>query len=164
MIVDILLVLSLVGAVFTGFRRGFLQTLFSTVGYIGGGLLGLSLALHFAADVQSALNKFLAVVLAIFLVAEVGRRFLGYLAKFFRTRILWSPLRFIDSLAGVLLELIRVTVISYLLISVILWSPWTMARNAVSESRIYPMITERMPQVLVQLRADIEKNLQATGL
>ena len=164
MIVDILLLLSAFGAIISGFRRGFLHTLFSTVGYIGGGVLGLALALHFAADVQSALNRFIAVILSIFIVAEVGRRLLGYLAKFFRTRIMWSPLRLIDSLAGVILEMIRVTVISYLLISVILWSPWSTARTAVAESRIYPMITERMPQVLVQLRSDIEKNLKITGL
>ncbi len=164
MIVDILLLLFAFGAVITGFRRGFLQTLFSTVGYVGGGVLGLALSLHFAADMQSALNRFLAVVLSIFIVAEIGRRVFGSLAKFFRTRIMWSPVRFLDSLAGVLLELIRVTVISYLLISVILWSPWSMARNAVSESRIYPMITERMPQVLVNLRTEIEKNLKITGL
>lgn len=164
MIVDILLLLSAFGAIISGFRRGFLHTLFSTVGYIGGGVLGLALALHFAADVQSALNRFIAVILSIFIVAEVGRRLLGYLAKFFRTRIMWSPLRLIDSLAGVILEMIRVTVISYLLISVILWSPWSTARTAVAESRIYPKITERMPQVLVQLRSDIEKNLKITGL
>jgi len=161
MFVDAVLVVLALLAVMTGFRRGFLQTVFSTIGYIGGGVLGLALALQFAADVHSAINRFGATVLAIFIMAELGRRLLGAAAKFFRARILWNPLRFIDSLAGVVLELLRVTVISYLVISVILWSPWGVARTAVSESTIYPKINEKMPTFVTHLRAEIEKNLNA---
>lgn len=161
MFVDAVLVILAILAVMTGFRRGFLHTVFSTVGYIGGGILGLALALQFAADVHSAINRFGATVLAIFIMAELGRRLLGALAKFFRTRLLWGPLRFIDSLAGVVLELLRVTVISYLVISVILWSPWSAARSAVSESTIYPKINENMPTFVTHLRAEIEKNLNS---
>jgi len=161
MLVDaVLIILAVLGAI-TGYRRGFLHTLFSTIGYIGGGVAGLALALEFAADVQSAINRFGATVLAIFIVAELGRRLFGALAKFFRARLLWSPLRFIDSLAGVVLELLRVTVISYLVISVILWSPWSAARSAVSESTIYPKINEKMPAFVTHLRAEIEKNLDS---
>ncbi len=161
MLIDAVLIISLFLAVITGFRRGFLQAVFSTIGYIGGGVLGLALALRFVSDVHSALNRFGAVILAIFIMAELGRRLLGALASFFRARILWSPLRFIDSLAGVVLEVLRVTVISYLLISVILWSPWSAARSAVSQSTIYPKLNERMPAFVTQLRADIEKNLRS---
>ena len=161
MLVDAILIILAVLGVITGYRRGFLHTVFSTVGYIGGGVAGLALALEFAADVHSAINRFGATVLAIFIVAELGRRLFGALAKFFRARLLWSPLRFMDSIAGVVLELLRVTVISYLVISVILWSPWSAARNAVSESTIYPKINEKMPTFVTHLRAEIEKNLDS---
>lgn len=162
MIVDIVLVLLAVTAVVSGFRRGFLHTIFTTVGYIGGGVLGLVLSLHFVANVHSSLNRFLVIITAIFLMAELGRRILGSVANFFRTKILWAPFRFIDSLAGVILELIRVAILAYLLISVILWSPWASARNAVSESTIYPKLTKAMPHIFSQLRADIEKKLSIT--
>ena len=162
MIVDIVLVLLAITAVVSGYRRGFLHTIFTTVGYIGGGILGLVLSLHFVANVQSSVNRFLLTIIAIFLMAELGRRILGSVAKFFRTKILWAPFRFIDSLAGVILELIRVAILAYLLISVILWSPWPSARNAVSESTIYPKLTKAMPHIFSQLRADIEKKLSIT--
>lgn len=157
MIVDILLVLMAFGAVISGYRRGFLQTLFSTIGYIGGGILGLALALNFSSKVHSSVNRFLLVIFAIFLMAEIGRRLFGSLAKFFRARLLWSPFRFIDSLAGVALELARVIIFAYLLISVALWSPWAFARHAVAQSTIYPRMQKQMPHVLDQLRKDIEK-------
>lgn len=162
MIVDIVIVLLAITAVVSGYRRGFLHTIFTTVGYIGGGVLGLVLSLHFVANVQSSINRFLVTIIAIFLMAELCRRILGSVAKFFRTKILWAPFRFIDSLAGIILELIRVAILAYLLISVILWSPWASARNAVSESTIYPKLTKAMPHIFSQLRADIEKKLSIT--
>ena len=161
MLVDAVLVILLLLAMIAGFRRGFLQTVFSTIGYIGGGVLGLALALHFAADVHSTFNRIGAIILAIFLMAEVGRRLLGALANFFRARILWTPFRFIDSLAGVLLELLRVAVISYLVITVMLWSPWRGVRSAVAQSTIYPILNERMPAFVTQLRVEVERSLKA---
>lgn len=159
MIVDGILILAAVGAVITGFRRGFLRSLFSTVGYIGGGILGLSLGLDFTSKIHSSLNRFLLVFVAIFLFAEIGRRVLGMLATFFRARLLWAPLRFIDSIAGVALELVRVTIFSFLVITVALWSPWSYAKSAIAQSKIYPEMKKQMPHALDQLRADIEKKL-----
>ena len=117
MLVDLILLLLAGVALFTGFHRGFLRTLFSTVGYIGGGVLGLALSLHYLSKVGSQINKFALALAAIFLGAEIGRRICGSLAHFFRTKILWAPLRFIDSVAGAFLELIRTAILAYLLIS-----------------------------------------------
>lgn len=159
MLVDAILILAALSAVFTGFRRGFLHTLFSTIGYIGGGILGLGLGLNFTSRVHSSLNKILLVFFAIFIFAEIGRRIFGMLAKFFRARLLWAPLRFIDSIAGAALELVRVTIFAYLLISIALWSPWSIAKNSITESKIYPEMKKEMPAALDQLRAEIEKKL-----
>jgi len=159
MLVDAILILTAVGAIITGFRRGFLRSLFSTIGYIGGGILGLSLGLDFTSKIHSSLNRFLLVFFAIFILAEIGRRLLGMLATFFRARLLWAPLRFIDSVAGVALELVRVTIFAYLLITIALWSPWSFAKNAIAESKIYPEMKRQMPHALDQLRVDIEKKL-----
>ena len=159
MLVDGILILAALGAVITGFRRGFLQSLFSTIGYIGGGILGLSLGLDFTSRVHSSLNKFLLVFFAIFIFAEVGRRLFKMLAKFFRARLLWAPLRLIDSIAGIALELVRVTIFAYLLISIALWSPWSFAKHSIADSKIYSEMKKQMPHALDQLRADIEKKL-----
>ena len=159
MIIDALLVLAAVGAVFSGFRRGFLQSIFSTIGYIGGGVLGLWLGLAIAPKVH--LNKFLVLFFAIFLLAEIGRRILGMLAQFFRARLLWAPLRFIDSIAGVALELVRVTIFAYLIITLALMSPWTFARQSIAQSKIYPEMKKEMPRALDKLRVDIEQRLSA---
>lgn len=161
MLVDAILLLAAIGAVITGFRRGFLRSLFSTIGYIGGGILGLSLGLDLTSKVHSSLNRFLLVFVAVFLFAEIGRRLLGMLATFLRARLLWAPLRFIDSIAGIALELLRVTIFAYLLITLALWSPWSFAKSAIAHSKIYAEMKKEMPHVLDQLRVDIDKRLGA---
>ncbi len=157
MIVDLLLVLAAVGAAYAGFHRGFLQSIFSTIGYIGGGVLGLWFGLAIAPKVH--LNKFLILFVAIFLFAEIGRRILGTLAKFFRARLLWSPLRLIDSIAGVALELVRVAIFAYLVITLVLMSPWTFGKHSIAQSKIYPEMKRQMPHALDQLRVEIEKKI-----
>lgn len=162
MVIDIVLILGAVGAVFTGYQKGLLRSILATVGYVGGGVLGLVLALQFVENMHTNLNRFIAVIVAIFLMAEIGRRLARRLAKYFRTKIMWGPLRFIDSLLGVALELVRLAVISYLVISVLLWSPWQFARNQVADSLIYAKIVEYQPAFLDQLRETIDKKLSIT--
>lgn len=162
MLVDAAIVLIAIGAVITGYRRGFLHALLSTVGYIGGGILGLAIALKYSGQVENDIYRIGVIVMAIFVAGEIGRRIFGMLAKYFRTRILWAPLKFVDSLAGVALEVVRTTVVAYLVISVLLWSPWTSVRSAISESTIYPRIAKELPTPIRQLRSEIEKRLSLT--
>ncbi|MBC7463529.1 MAG: CvpA family protein [Actinobacteria bacterium] len=159
MIIDIILILCAAGAVFAGYQRGLLHTLLSTIGYIGGGVLGLLLALNFLDNVHTNFNRFMAVIIAIFLAAEIGRRLIGSLARYVRTRILWAPLRFLDSVGGVALELARLVVISYLVISALLWSPWQVARESVADSKIFAKVSEYQPKFVDQLRSEIDKKL-----
>ena len=159
MVIDLLLILSAAGAVFVGYQRGLLHSILSTVGYIGGGVAGLLLALKFLENVHSNFNRFAAVIIAIFIAAEIGRRVIGRLAKYFRTKILWAPLRFIDSLGGAALSLARLIFISYLVISALLWSPWQVARESAANSEIFAKMSEYQPKFMINLRAEIDKKL-----
>lgn len=164
MVIDLILILGAAGAVFTGYQKGLLQSLLSTVGYIGGGVLGLLLALNFLNNVHSNFNRFMAVIVAIFIVAEIGRRVAGWLAKYFRAKIMWAPLKFIDSLGGIALSLARLTFISYLVISALLWSPWQAARDSVAESKLFAKASEYQPKFMTDLRAEIDKKLSISLL
>ena len=157
MIVDVLISVVMFAAIFRGYKKGFLQTIFSTIGYIGGGVLGLALALRYADSLTSAVTKFLIAVLAIFIGAGIGQGILGSLAKVFRTKILWGPLRFIDSLLGVFLEALKAVLLLYLLLSLVAWSPWAGVSSAVKESKIYPRFSAQLPDAVTQLRTEIEK-------
>jgi uncharacterized membrane protein required for colicin V production len=58
--------------VISGFRNGLLQSIFKTVGYIAGGVLGLAISLEVVKNWQSNFAKVGAALLLIFLLAGIG--------------------------------------------------------------------------------------------
>lgn len=152
MFLDIALALLALGAVMRGYRSGFLATVFRTLGYIVGGVAGLYFSLQYVANWDSVIKQIGAVLVAIFLGAQAGLFIFGKAAKFFHARILWKPLKAIDSLAGVALELIRVLVIGYLVLTTMLWSPWGQVKEQINESQIYAQLDSHLPIVLTDLK------------
>jgi hypothetical protein len=152
MFVDIALALLALGAIKRGYSAGFLATIFRTLGYIIGGVGGLYYSLQLVASWDSLLRQVIALLVAIFLGAQVGFFIFGKVAKFFHTRLLWKPLKAIDSLAGVALELGRVVVIVYLVLTTLLWSPWSPVKDQINESQVYAQLDQRLPSVITDLR------------
>jgi hypothetical protein len=144
MFVDIALALLALGAIKRGYSAGFLATIIRTLGYIIGGVGGLYYSLQLVASWDSLLRQVIAVLVAIFVF--------GKAAKFFHARLLWKPLKAIDSLAGVALELGRVVVIVYLVLTTLLWSPWSPVKTQINESQIYAQLDERLPSVITDLK------------
>lgn len=152
MIVDIALALLALGAIKRGYSTGFLATIFRTLGYIVGGVAGLYFSLQFVASWDSIIKQIVAVLVAIFLGAQLGLFVFGKAAKFFHARLLWKPLKAIDSLAGVALELIRIVVIGYLVLTTLLWSPWSPVKSQINDSQIYAQLETHLPNVITDLK------------
>ena len=152
MIVDIALALLALGAIKRGYSTGFLATIFRTLGYIVGGVAGLYFSLQFVASWDSIIKQILAVLVAIFLGAQLGLFVFGKAANFFHARLLWKPLKAIDSLAGVALELIRMVVIGYLVLTTLLWSPWSPVKTQINDSQIYAQLDTHLPNVITDLK------------
>jgi len=152
MFVDIALALLALGAIKRGYDTGFLATILRTLGYIAGGVAGLYYSLQFVSSWDSLFRQVIAVLVAIFLSAQLGLFVFGKFAKFFHARLLWKPLKTIDSVAGMALELIRVVVIGYLVLTTLLWSPWSQVKTQINESQIYAQLDERLPSVITDLK------------
>jgi uncharacterized membrane protein required for colicin V production len=152
MFVDIALALLALGAIKRGYGTGFLATILRTLGYIAGGVAGLYYSLQFVSSWDSLFRQVIAVLVAIFLSAQLGLFVFGKFAKFFHARLLWKPLKTIDSVAGMALELIRVVVIGYLVLTTLLWSPWSQVKTQINESQIYAQLDERLPSVITDLK------------
>jgi uncharacterized membrane protein required for colicin V production len=152
MIVDIAIALLALGAIKRGYSTGFLATIFRTLGYIVGGVAGLYFSLQFVASWDSIIKQIVAVLVAIFLGAQLGLFVFGKAAKFFHARLLWKPLKAIDSLAGVALELIRIVVIGYLVLTTLLWSPWSPVKTQINDSQIYAQLDTHLPNLITDLK------------
>ena len=74
---DLIVILILFIAFYGGYKNGLIKSIFSTVGYIVGGVLGLAAAANYLSTWQSELQKVGLALLAIWLGSTLGEFLLG---------------------------------------------------------------------------------------
>ncbi len=74
---DLIVLISLLIAAISGFKLGFLQSLFKSIGYIAGGVLGVFIAANYLSNLDSILIKVLSSVVIILLSAVISQYVLG---------------------------------------------------------------------------------------
>ena len=150
MIVDLIIAVALLFSAVLGYRNGLIRTLFKLIGFVLGGVLGIYLSLKFSHDWSLDVKRIGFVIVSIvgggYLCSFIG----GWLAKGLRATIFRGPLAFLDSVAGAALELVRTIIALYLIATVLLWSPWQMAQNQISESKILPKVQPYIPGLITQ--------------
>lgn len=152
MIFDIIVVAAFFFEVRNGFRDGLVKSILKTVGYFAGAVAGLYLALQY--------DKGGWVVVAILIGAVIGTWCGWLLAKGLKFAILRGPLAWINSLAGALLQGLKVLLLAYLVGTVLLWAPWPPGQNALAESKVYLKINTYAPELIQKIREEIESQLQ----
>ena len=149
---DLLIVLILLISFYSGYKNGLIKTIFRTAGYIAGGVAGLALAVKYLATWESQTQKVALALLAVFIGASVGEFLLGKIGSLFRKVLFISPFRFIDSLLGALLSVIRTTFILSLVMIFLIFSRWDLAEEYVKPSIGYKLIEAQLPSVLMTLK------------
>ena len=149
---DLLIVLVLLTAFYSGYKNGLIKTIFRTAGYIAGGIAGLAFAVEYLATWESPSQKAVLASFAVFIGASLGEFLLGKIGSLFRKVLFISPFRFIDSLLGALLSVIRTTFILSLIIIFLIFSRWDLAEKYVKPSTGYKLIEAQLPSVLITLK------------
>ena len=149
---DLLLVLALMIAFYSGYKNGLIKTIFRTTGYIAGGVAGLALAVKYLATWESQSQKVVLALLAVFIGASLGEFLLGKVGSLFRKVLFIPPIKFIDSLLGAFVSLIRASFILCLIVIFLIFSRWDMAEKYVKPSVSYQVIEAQLPAVLTTLK------------
>ncbi len=139
----------------SGFRNGLLQSIFKTVGYIAGGVLGLAISLEVIKNWQSNFAKVGAALLLIFLLAGIGEFLLGKIGMGIHKKILFGPFKLADSLLGAALSLIRTIVVIYLVAILLIASPWGWADKNIQESKFYTTIDKNLPKIITDYKPKV---------
>ncbi len=151
--VDALFVLATVLSFFQGWRAGLLSTLFTFVGYIGGGLLGLIFGLqHFHAH---GVSKFLFLFLAVTVGSALGEMIFKKIGSLFRNKILFAPFTWIDSILGAAFSILRTLIMLVILGHLLLITPWSWVHD-IPKSQIYSKLNAQAPAII----SDITKRAQ----
>lgn len=142
---DIFVLIIFIVSAYGGYRKGFIKSIFSTIGYIVGGVLGLVTVLQYLSTWQSDFQKAALVLLAIFLGATVGEYLLGKIGSLFRKVLFVPPFKIIDSLVGAALSLIRAVFILSMIAILLDFSRWSFVEQHVNTSFSYQTLQSKLP-------------------
>jgi len=157
---DLLIVLVLLIAFYSGYKNGLIKTIFRTAGYIAGGVAGLALAVKYLATRESQTQKVAFALLAVFIAASVGEFLLGKIGSLFRKILFVQPFKFIDSLLGAGLSTLRAVFILYLVATLLVFSTWNSGDNYIKPSKLYDYADSHLPSVMNEVKSEIVKLLE----
>ena len=157
---DLFVILILFIAIYGGYRNGLIKSIFSTIGYIAGGVLGLAAAANYLSTWQSELQKVGLALLAILLCATLGEFLLGKIGSLFRKVLFAPPFKLIDSLLGAGLSVARAAFVLYVVATLLVVSSWSLADDYIKPSKVYTYTESHLPLVMKEIRAEIEDLLQ----
>jgi len=141
----------------SGFKNGLIQSIFKTVGYIAGGVIGVAIAVEVMSKWSNTLAKAGGAIILILLIATAGELILGKVGLGFRKALLIAPLKLIDSLLGGLLSVFRTTFIAYLLAAILIATPWGFGDKYIKPSEFYAYTDSHLPKVITDIKLQADK-------
>ena len=150
---DLLVLIALLITAYGGFKNGFIQTVFKSIGYIAGGVAGVAIAVEVMSTWSSNLVKAAGAIILILLLATVGEFILGKIGLGLRKVLFISPLKFLDSLLGAALATLRTVFITYLIAVILIATPWSIGDKYISNSQFYTYTDSHLPKVGTELKA-----------
>ena len=149
---DLLVLTALLISVYGGFKNGFIQTVFKSIGYIAGGVAGVAIAVEVMSTWSNNLTKAVGAIILILLLATTGEFISGKIGLGFRKVLFISPLKLLDSLLGAGLATLRTVFIVYLLSVILLATPWSIGDKYIASSQFYTYTDSHLPKVVTELK------------
>ena len=153
---DLIILIAIVITAAGGFKNGLLQSIFKTIGYIAGGVIGVAIAVEVMSKWSSTLAKASGTIILILLLATIGEFILGKVGLGFRKVLLIAPLKFIDSLLGAFLSIARTAFIAYLLAIILIAIPWSFGDKYVATSKIFSYADTHLPKIVENIRTEVD--------
>jgi uncharacterized membrane protein required for colicin V production len=150
----LILVLLLISA-YSGLKAGLIQTVFKTVGYIAGGVIGVGIAIKYLDSLNSEIYLLGGMIFSVIIFALVGEFLLGQLGLLFRKALFIPPFKFIDSALGGTLSVIKFGVITYLISTILVASPIALADKYISPSKSFTYADTHLPKVVKDLKQEV---------
>ncbi len=149
MIFDAIFGIVALGALLNGYKNGLVTTILRTAFFLAGGVA----AMYFVVKYDQSGWLILAIIIGAYAAAWVGTQ----IAKALKFTLIRGPLRFIDSVLGAILEVSKYVILFYVVGTILLWTPWALGQNAVSESKVYLQVNKHAPALITVIRHRVEK-------
>jgi uncharacterized membrane protein required for colicin V production len=157
LIFDVVVFISVLIAAVSGYKLGFLQSLFKSIGYIAGGVTGVFIAANFLSEINSIVIKVLISVVIILLSAVAGQFILGKIGLLIHKGLLFAPFKAIDSLLGSLLSAAKTAIIFYIIATLLLATSWQLANDYIKDSNFYTAADKYLPRVITDIKIEVKR-------
>ena len=155
--VDAVCILVAILSFFQGYKAGFLATIFSFVGYIGGGLLGLFAGLHYFHS--HGVLRFLQLFLVVTIGSAIGEAIFTRIGNLFHSKVLFGPFKWVDSLLGAAFSILRAAIGLLILGHLLLITSWGWAHKNIPQSEIYTKLNAYAPAIIADLTKRPESSI-----
>ncbi len=147
--VDAIFILASLISFIRGYKAGFLTSILSFVGYVGGGLLGLTLGLHYFHS--HGISRVFLLFLAVTIASSLGEAILKSIGKLFHSKLLFGPFKWVDSLLGAAFSILSTLVALLIFCHLLLITPWSWAARNIPQSTIYTKLNAQAPSIISNL-------------
>ncbi|AJE83379.1 MULTISPECIES: MarP family serine protease [Streptomyces] len=118
-VLDFLLAAAAVWFAVIGYRQGFIVGILSVVGFLGGGLVAVTvLPLLWDAvtdDAEVGTTTAVVAVVIVIVCASIGQAFTTHLGNRLRRHLTWSPARALDATGGALVNVLAMLLVAWLI-------------------------------------------------
>lgn len=146
--VDAVVVALLLGAAWSGFRRGLISSTVSLIGAIGGAVLAIQLAPLVMAKVDQAAAKIAIGIAFVILGVGIGEIAGSTVGRAISERITWVPARAVDRGLGMVGHTIAVAVITWMVAVPLASAPYPGLASSIRSSGVLQTVDQVMPSGL----------------
>lgn len=145
-LLDLLLLATIVLALVRGYQRGLVVSLLGFLGFVGGGVAAL-IYVPGLIDQLAAGPRLLVLVISVVTAANLVQAVTVAVANALRKRLLWKPLRIVDSFLGTAFTVVGTLLMLWGLAAVFRVAPFPSLSTAVAESKVIAVLDARVPDV-----------------
>ncbi|MFB6618719.1 MarP family serine protease [Streptomyces sp. NPDC085524] len=167
-VLDILLLVAAVWFAIVGYRQGFVVGILSVIGFLGGGLIAVSLlplVWNRLTDNGSQVSTTVVVisVVVIIVFASVGQALTTHLGSRLRRRITWSPARVLDATGGAVVNVVAMLLVAWLIGLLVAGTSIPTLGKEVRSSRVLLGVSRVLPDQANTWFSDFRSTLERNG-
>jgi len=161
--VDALVLVLLLGAAWSGFRRGLISSSIALIGAIGGAIVGIRLAPLLMSHVQDNTAKVALGIACVILGVGIGEIAGSTVGKALAGRVTWRPVKAIDHGLGLVGHTAAVLVVTWMLAVPLASAPFPSLATAVRSSFVLGAVDRVMPAGVRDISAGMRRLFDDSG-
>ena len=145
-LLDVLLVVAALLFAVSGYRQGFVVGVLSFVGFLGGGVLGAQVAPSVASlEPLAGFPRAVVGLVVVFALASLGQVLATVVGGALRRRLTWQPARQVDAVAGAVVSVVSLLLVSWLVARAVATSPYPTLSSQVRRSVVIGAVDAVVP-------------------